>query len=113
MSGWRRTSETLSAAVCGHLDVIMTPVTMFAELLLPVGMSVDRDEVEDSLRKAFGDRLEVTGAGTGALGSNLDLDMSPDIQPDDLIAGVRGILAALGVIGGKVRIEGTDRWADV
>jgi hypothetical protein len=85
---------------------------MFAELLLPLGTSVDRDEIEDALGDALAN-LEVTGAGTGAYGSNLDLRLSPDVQHDDLIAGVRSTLAALGVVGGKLRIEGVDGWADV
>lgn len=86
---------------------------MFAELFLPLELSVDRDEVEDALGRVLGDRLEVTGAGAGVYGANLDLEVSPDVEPGDLIAAVRGALAALGVIGGKLRIEGCDQWSDV
>lgn len=88
-------------------------MTTFAELLLPRELSVDRDEVEHALGRALGDRMEVTGAGTGVYGSNLDLEIAPDVEPSDQIAAIRGSLAALGVIGGKLRIEGSDQWSDL
>ncbi len=86
---------------------------MFAELLLPLGMSTDRDEVADAIADAFADQLEMSGAGSGVYGSNLDLELIADLDPDELIVGVRRTLASLGVIGGKLRIEGSDAWTEV
>jgi hypothetical protein len=87
--------------------------TMFAELLLPLGTSVDRDDVEDALGDALAGHLEVTGAGTGAYGSNLDLQLCPDVESDELVAVVSSTLAALGVNGGKLRIDGVEGWEDI
>lgn len=53
---------------------------MFIEVLgrraLPGG--VDRDDVEDLLAEALGDDGEVTGAGTGQTGWNLDVETFTD-----------------------------------
>lgn len=86
---------------------------MFAELLLPTGISTDRDEIEDLLVTTFGDLLEVTGAGTGVYGSNLDLSLQSDIESNDLVAGIRGVLSGLGIVGAKVRIGGDAAWTDL
>lgn len=48
-------------------------MTLFAELHLPDETTVDRDELEDAVIEAFGDLADVTGAGSGNFGSNLDI----------------------------------------
>lgn len=97
----------------GCRSTAMIVSVMFAELLLPVGIAPDRDEIEESLVAAFHDRLEVTGAGTGEFGSNLDLTLLPNVNPDELVAGVRATLTALGVVGAKLRISDGAEWTDL
>lgn len=73
-------------------------------------MIVDRDEVEDRLVEAFAGRVEVTGAGTGIHGSNLDLEFSGNTAVDDLVHEVGQVLALLSVGGARVRFQGADGW---
>lgn len=87
-------------------------MSMFAELLLPVGLEVDRDDVEDGVAEEFQDAVDVTGAGTGAYGANLDLEFSSTDQ-SDVVNRLRAVLRSLAVNGAKVRFEGAADWTDL
>lgn len=49
---------------------------------------VPRDEIEDVIEDVLGDRGEVTGAGSGMSGSNVDLEIFDDAGADQLLAEV-------------------------
>ena len=77
---------------------------MLAELVLPVDLPVDRDEVEDRIVAALGDEVEITGAGVGLGGSNLDLELTGDADRHAQV--IASLLRALGVAGATLRMEG-------
>lgn len=79
---------------------------MFAELILPRDLSVDRDDVEDALAEAIHGKGVVTGAGTGIYGSNLDLDLAEGWDREELLAVIRTTILALGVSGATIKLEG-------
>lgn len=79
---------------------------MFAELHLPVGIPVDRDEVEDAVGAAIEGSGEVAGAGTGVYGSNLDLVLYDDADVPGLLAALGELVAAFGIVGARVRSKG-------
>jgi hypothetical protein len=57
---------------------------------LPCGL----DELEDAIESALGDFGEVTGVGTGELGSNIDITIdNQDISKDAAIQLVRSAIA--------------------
>jgi hypothetical protein len=87
-------------------------MSLFAELLLPVGLKVDRDDVEDSVSEEFQDVVEVTGAGTGDYGANLDLEFSSTDQ-SDVVSRLREVLRSLDIDVAKVRFEGAVDWIDL
>lgn len=79
---------------------------MFVELVLPDPLPVDRDEVEDAVVEQMG--AECTGAGGGVGILNLDLEFD-QAQPDNVVAGLRSLLAGLGIAGASANIEGFGR----
>lgn len=81
----------------------------FAELLLPTGLNVDRDAVEDAVVEAFAGRAEVTGAGSGNYGLNLDLEFE-GIAHDSVVTMLKRVLASLEVGDARLRFEGSDEW---
>ena len=61
---------------------------------LPVGL----DELEDALDAAFGDKGGVTGAGTGEMGSNLDLFIKDRrMTVEEVVEVIRNALAKFAV----------------
>ncbi|WP_148045096.1 hypothetical protein [Nocardioides marmorisolisilvae] len=87
-------------------------MSLFAELLLPVGLEVDRDDVEDGVSEEFQDLVEVTGSGSGVYGANLDLEFRSADQ-SELVSRLRAVLRALAVKGAKLRFEGATDWIDL
>lgn len=83
---------------------------MFAELHLPIGVPVDRDEVEDAVGEAIKGVGEVSGAGTGSYGSNLDLDLDDDVDIPGLLTTIGELVTTLGITGAKIRVEGHENW---
>lgn len=83
---------------------------MFAELHLPDEMTVDRDELEDAVIEAFGGLADMTGAGSGNFGSNLDVEFGDPASRDDIVGTVKTVLASLGVERARVRFEGSEEW---
>lgn len=71
----------------------------FYEILLPSNGTTPRDQLEDELESALAGLGEVTGGGSGVLGSNLDVD-AVDERAFGLILSV---LERLEVAGARVR----------
>ena len=70
----------------------------FIDLYFPPGLEVDRDEIEEELGELDG--IDVVGAGSGEEGSNLDLEISTEVSPDDAVRQVTETLERLGVAAG-------------
>jgi len=68
--------------------------------------SLDRDDVEDAIADALGERGEITGAGTGISGWNLDVELFEDGDTDECLVLIAGALVDLGVGWVLVRLEG-------
>ena len=83
---------------------------MVAELHLPSGLAVDRDDVEDAIAACIDGVGEISGAGTGMFGSNLDLDLRDDVNVHVLVMAIMGSLDALGVSRARLRFDGEKRW---
>ncbi|MFG2559384.1 hypothetical protein [Streptomyces sp. NPDC048496] len=62
-----------------------------------VGLSVDRDEVEDALEAAFEDDGEITGAGGGMGQCHLDLEIEDRADGDEALRRLHSVLVELGV----------------
>ncbi|MCF2527839.1 hypothetical protein [Yinghuangia soli] len=79
----------------------------FIEVVIDGPIPVDRDDVEDSLSAALDGVGEVSGAGTGSFVSNLDLDIDPEADRDDVLRRVFAALRELD-LGGSVRVRPGD-----
>lgn len=77
---------------------------MFAELHFPSLLPVDRDDVEDALNEVGGDLFEVTGAGVGISGSNLDLEVSGEIP--EAIRQLTAIMKRFDIRDARVIFDG-------
>jgi hypothetical protein len=69
---------------------------VFVEIVL-VGLSIDRDEVEEALEAAFELDGAVTGAGSGMGRCHLDLAIAEDSDPAVALERLRAVLSELGV----------------
>ncbi|MGW8884439.1 Imm21 family immunity protein [Streptomyces sp. NPDC055749] len=80
------------------------------EIRLPGELPVDRDDVEDALNEALAGIGEVSGAGSGAFGSHLDVDIDPTAARGEVVARVLTVLDGLGLAGlARIRPgDGTD-----
>lgn len=86
---------------------------VFAELHLPLGLALDRDELEDQISTAFGQAAECVGAGSGVFGSNLDFEFGDDLDSDHVTRKLGALLHQLGVEGAKVRFNQSDNWTQL
>lgn len=79
----------------------------FVELTFPPRAlgDVDRDDIEDALVDGWSGRLEVTGAGVGYKGSNLDIELGDDIALDAFVTWLRQYLRSVGVDGAVLRFH--------
>jgi hypothetical protein len=73
---------------------------------LPKGVDIPLDMIESELDDAFGEAAEVTGSGTGAEGSNLDLFVDDQVPQDRLLTLLRDALKRAGVTSGKIVVNG-------
>ena len=71
----------------------------FMEIRFDRPLPVDRDDVEDELNEALAGVGEVSGAGSGAFGAHLDVDIDPAAARDEIVALVLGVLTGLGLSG--------------
>ncbi len=69
---------------------------MFVEIVF-VGLSIDRDEVEEALEAAFELDGEVTGAGSGMGRCHLDLEIAEGSDTTAALERLRAVLSELGV----------------
>ena len=51
-------------------------MTDFIEIVFPPNSGVERDVLEDEIEERFPGAVEVTGGGSGNMGSNLDLEIT-------------------------------------
>lgn len=79
----------------------------FVEIVLDGPLPVDRDDIEDALNEAFIDTGEVTGAGSGRKGMNLDLEVDESEPKPVVLERVFGVLADLEV-GDSARVRPGD-----
>lgn len=79
----------------------------FVEIVLDGPLPVDRDDIEDALNEAFADSGEVTGAGSGRRGMNLDLEVDGSEPRSVVLERVFGVIADLGV-GDAARVRPGD-----
>jgi len=56
------------------------------------GFGHARDVIEDALEDALGDGAEVTGGGSGQMGSNIDLELAAGFDSAAVLATVRTVL---------------------
>jgi hypothetical protein len=70
-----------------------------AELYLyfPPGLTLARDQLEDEIQTFLGERGEVTGNGSGAAGSNVDIAIADDADVDAIVHGLSELLRSLGL----------------
>jgi hypothetical protein len=86
----------------------------FMEIRFDRPLPVDRDDVEDELNEALAGVGEVSGAGSGAFGAHLDVDIDPAAARDGVVALVRGVLMGLGLSGlARIRPGDGTEWIDV
>ena len=84
------------------------------ELRFDRPLPVDRDDVEDELNEALAGVGEVSGAGSGAFGAHLDVDIDPAAARDEVVALVLGVLTGLGLAGlARIRPGDGTEWIDV
>lgn len=79
----------------------------FVEIWLDGPISVDRDDVEDALNEALEGIGEVTGAGSGEAGSNLDVEVDESF-PRELVLGKIFLVLNELEIGDSVRVRPGD-----
>jgi hypothetical protein len=79
----------------------------FVEIVIDGPTDVDRDDVEDTLSAALGPYGDVTGAGTGIDGANLDLDVDPDVGRVEVLGRIFAALNRLQ-LGDSVRVRPGD-----
>ncbi|MGW0504284.1 hypothetical protein [Micromonospora sp. NPDC003241] len=69
---------------------------MFVEIVFS-GLPIDRDDLEDALNEEFKLDGEVTGAGTGVHGSNLDLEIAESADRTAALARMQKVFVELGI----------------
>lgn len=79
---------------------------MEAYLYFPPDLEVDRDDIEAGLEEAFGEAGEVTGAGSGVKGSNLDLRVHDRVGIEKTWEIIVGVLSKLEIPSANVVIDG-------
>lgn len=79
----------------------------FVEIWLDGPIPVDRDDVEDALDVALTGIGEVTGAGTGQGGSNLDVEVDEDVAKNVVLDRIFTVMRDLGV-GDSARVRPGD-----
>lgn len=79
----------------------------FIEIVIDGPIPVDRDDVEDALSDALDGIGEVTGAGTGGFGSNLDLEVDPGADRNEVLQRVFATLRGLD-LGDSARVRPGD-----
>ncbi|MEV0489522.1 hypothetical protein [Streptomyces atratus] len=83
------------------------------EIRFDRALPVDRDDVEDELNDALGGFGEVSGAGSGAFGAHLDVDIDPEAERDEAVDRVLGVLGRLGLAGlARIRPGDGTEWID-
>lgn len=86
----------------------------FMEIRFDRDVPIDRDEAEEELNEALAGIGEVSGAGSGAFGAHLDVDIDPAVNPDEVVARVLGALEGLGLAGlARVRPGDGTEWITV
>lgn len=86
----------------------------FMEIRFDRPLPVDRDDVEDELNDALAGIGEVSGAGSGAFGAYLDVDIDPAAAQDEVVGRVLGVLNGLGLAGlARIRPGDGTEWIDV
>ncbi|MFC9244466.1 Imm21 family immunity protein [Streptomyces sp. NPDC057136] len=89
-------------------------VTDFIEIRLTGALPVDRDDIEDALNEALTGIGEVSGAGSGAFGAHLDVDIDPEAERDEAVDRVLGVLSRLGLAGmARIRPGDGSEWIEV
>ncbi|KRC62340.1 hypothetical protein ASE14_00360 [Agromyces sp. Root81] len=85
----------------------------FMEIRFDGRIPVDRDDVEDELNDALAGIGEVSGAGSGAFGAHLDVDIDPVAERDEAVRRVLGVLHGLGLSGlARIRPGDGTEWID-
>ncbi|GAA2729840.1 hypothetical protein [Actinocorallia aurantiaca] len=79
----------------------------FVEIWIDGPIEVDRDDIEDALNEALAGAGEVSGAGSGTGGSNLDVDVFEGADRSNVLNRVFEVLNALGV-GDSARVRPGD-----
>ncbi|WP_369242099.1 hypothetical protein AB5J56_44345 [Streptomyces sp. R21] len=69
---------------------------MFVEILF-VGLTIDRDNVEEALEAAFEDDGETAGPGGGTGRCHLDLESADPVASSEVPRRLEGVLVELGV----------------
>ena len=77
---------------------------VFFEIVL-WNLAVDRDDVEEGLEDVFGADGEITGAGTGMGRCHLDLEVVPELDRDEALERIRGVLDALEIEEWKINVS--------
>lgn len=77
------------------------------QIVLDGPLPVDRDDIEDALNEAFVDTGEVTGAGSGNRGMNLDLEVDESEPKAVVLERVFRVLSELEV-GDSARVRPGD-----
>ncbi|MER5458358.1 hypothetical protein ABT008_26670 [Micromonospora sp. NPDC002389] len=69
---------------------------MFVEIIFS-GLPIDRDDLEDALTAEFALDGEVTGAGTGEHGGNLDLEIAESADRTAALERLQKVFVELGI----------------
>jgi hypothetical protein len=78
---------------------------MFLDVYFHSPLNIDRDDIEEALEEYLGDRGEIVGAGSGASGSNIDVEIEGDAIPH--LEPIKRILRKLKVpADSQIVIEG-------
>lgn len=86
----------------------------FMEIRFDRPLQMDRDDVEDEVNEALTGIGEVSGAGSGAFGAHLDVDIDPAVARDEVVRRVLGVLVGLGLAGAaRIRPGDGAEWIDV
>ena len=85
----------------------------FMEIRFDRPLPIDRDDVEDEVNEALTGIGEVSGAGSGAFGAHLDVDIEPTAARDEVVRRVLGVLVGLGLTGmARIRPGDSTEWID-
>ncbi len=77
-------------------------------IYFPQPLGIPRDEIEDLLQEYLGQNGEVTGAGAGETGSNVDLEVFGNAH--DHVQPIKGLLRQAGVPAGTVIVVEDQRY---